>query len=51
MSPTTPTVADLVRLSVDEFADFERLINTHDVPMPGHAFISDREHVLEQLKP
>jgi hypothetical protein len=40
-----------IRLTVDEYADLERLLNTYDLPVPGYAFLNDRAHILAQLKP
>jgi hypothetical protein len=37
--------------SADEFSDFEKLLNSYDLPVPGCAFLNDREHILKQLRP
>ncbi|MCR6489454.1 EndoU domain-containing protein [Amycolatopsis sp. OK19-0408] len=37
--------------SADEFSDFEKLLNSYDLPVAGCAFLNDREHVLNQLRP
>jgi hypothetical protein len=38
-------------LSADEFSDFEKLLNSYDLPVPACAFLNDREHILNQLRP
>lgn len=38
-------------LSADEVSDFEKLLNSYDLPVPGCAFLNDREHILNQLRP
>ena len=43
--------AENIRLTVDEYADLERLLNTYDLPVDGYNFLNDREHVLKQLRP
>ncbi|OXM70898.1 EndoU domain-containing protein [Amycolatopsis vastitatis] len=40
-----------LNLSPDEFSDFEKLLNSYDLPVPGCAFLNDREHILRQLRP
>ncbi|WIY04555.1 EndoU domain-containing protein [Amycolatopsis mongoliensis] len=37
--------------SADEFSDFEKLLNSYDLPVPACAFLNDREHILNQLRP
>ncbi|SEB39536.1 EndoU nuclease [Amycolatopsis tolypomycina] len=37
--------------SADEFSDFEKLLNSYDLPVPGCAFLNDREYILKQLRP
>jgi hypothetical protein len=44
-------VSEQLRLSVDEFADLERLLNTYELPLAGYVFLNDRKHILEQLRP
>ncbi|MGC7093356.1 EndoU domain-containing protein [Amycolatopsis lurida] len=44
-------VAERLPLTVDELADFERLLNTYDIPQPGCHFLNDRERVLAALQP
>jgi hypothetical protein len=39
-----------VPLTVDEHADFERLLNTYDIPLTGFAFINDRRRILESMR-
>ena len=43
--------AEDIRLTADEYADLERLLNTYDLPVDGYNFLNDREHVLKQLRP
>jgi hypothetical protein len=38
-------------MSPDEFSDFEKLLNTYDLPVPACAFLNDRDHILERLRP
>lgn len=38
-------------LTVDEYADLERLLNTYELPISGFRFLNDREQVLERLRP
>ncbi len=38
-------------LSADEFSDFEKLLNSYDLPVAGCAFLNDREHILNRLRP
>jgi hypothetical protein len=40
--------ADL-KLSADERSDLEKLLNTFDLPVPGCAFLNDRDHILARL--
>lgn len=40
-----------LKLSPDEFSDFEKLLNTYDLPVAGCAFLNDRGHILERLRP
>ena len=40
-----------LNFSPDEFSDFEKLLNSYDLPVPGCAFLNDREHILKQLRP
>jgi hypothetical protein len=44
-------VSEQLRLSVDEYADLERLLNTYELPLAGFVFLNDRKHILEQLRP
>jgi hypothetical protein len=44
-------VSERLSLSVDEYADLERLLNTYELPLAGYVFLNDREHILEQLRP
>jgi len=37
--------------SADEFSDFEKLLNSYELPVAGCAFLNDREHILNQLRP
>jgi hypothetical protein len=37
--------------SSDEFSDFEKLLNSYELPVAGCAFLNDREHILNQLRP
>ncbi|MEU0796500.1 EndoU domain-containing protein [Amycolatopsis sp. NPDC005961] len=37
--------------SADEFSDFEKLLNSYDLPVAGCAFLNDREHILNRLRP
>jgi hypothetical protein len=43
--------AEDIRLTADEYADLERLLNTYDLPVNGYDFLNDRQHVLKQLRP
>jgi hypothetical protein len=43
--------AENIRLTVDEYADLERLLNTYDLPVIGYDFLNDRDHVLERMRP
>ncbi|MEV6895811.1 EndoU domain-containing protein [Amycolatopsis sp. NPDC051372] len=43
------TIAD-VPLSPDETSDFEKLLNSFDLPVRACAFINDREHILGKLR-
>ncbi|SDX28596.1 EndoU nuclease [Amycolatopsis xylanica] len=43
--------AENVRLTVDEYADLERLLNTYELPLEGYVFLNDRDHILTQLRP
>jgi hypothetical protein len=43
--------AENIPLTVDEYADLERLLNTYDLPVHGYDFLNDRDHVLTQMKP
>ncbi|MDT7726993.1 MAG: hypothetical protein QOI21_3569 [Actinomycetota bacterium] len=43
--------AENLRLTVDEYADLERLLNTYDLPVIGYDFLNDRDHVLERMRP
>jgi hypothetical protein len=38
-------------LTVDEFADFERLLNSYELPIAGCVHLNDREHILNRLRP
>jgi hypothetical protein len=38
-------------LSPDEFSDFEKLLNTYDLPVAGCLYLNDRDHILENLRP
>lgn len=38
-----------LNLSADELSDFEKLLNSFDLPVPACAFLNDREHILNQL--
>ncbi|GAA4537983.1 EndoU domain-containing protein [Amycolatopsis samaneae] len=40
-----------LRLSTDEFADLERLLNSYEIPLPGFSFLNDRNKILERLRP
>jgi hypothetical protein len=40
-----------IELTVDEFADLERLLNTYELPLTGYDFLNDRERVLDRLRP
>lgn len=42
-------VKDGLRLTSDELSDFEKLLNSYDLPVPGCAFLNDREHILTRL--
>lgn len=43
--------AEKIPLTVDEYADLERLLNTYDLPVHGYDFLNDREHVLVRMRP
>lgn len=36
--------------SSDELSDFEKLLNSYDLPVAGCAFLNDRDHILNQLR-
>ncbi|MFD9889515.1 EndoU domain-containing protein [Amycolatopsis sp. NPDC059027] len=40
-----------LNLSTDEFADLERLLYSYEIPLPGFAFLNDRNKILERLRP
>jgi hypothetical protein len=39
-----------LKLSSDELSDFEKLLNSYDLPIAGCAFLNDRDHILTQLR-
>ncbi|MEA5359725.1 EndoU domain-containing protein [Amycolatopsis sp., V23-08] len=43
------TKTDL-KFSADELSDFEKLLNSYDLPVAGCAFLNDRDHILTQLR-
>ena len=43
------TVAEL-RLTPDELSDFEKLLNSFDLPMKDCLYINDRDHILNRLR-
>ncbi|HWD04580.1 MAG TPA: EndoU domain-containing protein [Amycolatopsis sp.] len=43
-------VVGQVALNHDELSDFEKLLNSFDVPVRACAFINDREHILATLR-
>jgi hypothetical protein len=40
-----------LNLSADELSDLEKLLNSFDLPVANCAFLNDREHILNQLRP
>jgi hypothetical protein len=46
--------AKKIRLTVDEYADLERLLNTYDtydLPVHDYCFLNDRDRVLTRMRP
>ncbi|HKN51845.1 MAG TPA: EndoU domain-containing protein [Amycolatopsis sp.] len=39
------------KLSPDEFSDFEKLLNSYDLPVANCLYLNDREHIIERLRP
>lgn len=42
---------DEIALSADEHDEFARLLGSFEIPMPGYAFINNRESVLRSVSP
>ena len=40
-----------LKLSPDEFSDFEKLLNSYDLPLSGCLYLNDRAHILDRLRP